>query len=148
MTNETETGGVGEEMVEAVRVELSKGLYQMPGEKRPYESAARRIVAALTSPSPGIGGAVSVEPVAGWRDVEKDPPPLEQRLDVWVCDVLDDGTLDEGFRWPDVEIIGPRPYALKVWSNDGEPRSDFYHLDQNGQTITHWRPLPEHPTND
>src|SRR4051812_31525205 len=46
-----------EALVEAVRVELSRGTYQMPGDGRPYETKARALVAVLVEASDPEGTA-------------------------------------------------------------------------------------------
>lgn len=84
-----------------------------------------------------------------WKPIET--APIGQNIDVWVWNLDEDGSLADGFRWPEVKIQdGVAPVRLDVWQGDPDFGGEWasYSPDQNGQYVSHWMPLPTPPTHN
>lgn len=80
-----------------------------------------------------------------WQKIESAPEGI--KLDVWVWNVVEGG-LDDGFRWPEVQVIGGGvPHGLLVYRGDPDFGGEWeeYWPHENGQVVTHWARLPDPP---
>jgi hypothetical protein len=79
---------------------------------------------------------------AEWQDIST--APIGRKIDLWLWNIGEYDEPVDGFRFPEVELIGPMPYPFKYWDDDGEPK--VFHPDENGQFVSYWRDVPAAPS--
>lgn len=80
-----------------------------------------------------------------WHDIST--VPFGVKVDVWIWEV-DGAPTGEGFRFPEVEVIGEQPcVGLKTWrtNDDGQVEEDEFWPHENGCYASNWRHLPANP---